>query len=179
VPQVTVYWGASDGGTDPLAWTQSANAGLQSGAFGFPISGLSAGTIYYYRGYAQNAGGSTWTLSSASFRTVASYTLTVHVTSGTVTLTPPAVSQGAVSQKAGDAAYTGDTAWLGRYDAGTTVSLLVEPWMGCLFLRWTGDIPTGHETDNPLSLTMDSDKATTAIITTGYKSSRVPHWRFY
>ncbi|MCX7045768.1 MAG: lamin tail domain-containing protein [Candidatus Sumerlaeota bacterium] len=157
IPQMTMYWGVSDGGTDPLAWSQSANAGLQSGAFGFPISGLSAATIYYYRCYAQNAGGAAWTTSSASFRTVASYTLTVHVTSGTVRLTPPS----------------------GRYDAGTTVSLQAEPWWGCLFLRWSGDVPAGHETDDPLTLTMDSDKATTAILTPGYKSSRVSHWRLY
>jgi len=52
-PQVTAYWGESDGGTDPLAWAQSANLGIQSGAFEHAISSLFPGTIYHYRCYAK------------------------------------------------------------------------------------------------------------------------------
>ncbi|MFH1107765.1 MAG: S8 family serine peptidase [Planctomycetota bacterium] len=37
-----------------------------------------------------------------------------------------------------------------------------ERW--CVFVRWEGgDVPYGHENDNPLSLTIDSDKSVTAV----------------
>ena len=59
------------------------------------------------------------------------------------------------------------------YDPGSVVSLTPVPNSGYAFLNWTGDVPSGHETDNPLSLTMDANKTLTAnfvqvyIITAG------------
>ncbi len=38
-----------------------------------------------------------------------------------------------------------------------------EPQDPCdYFIRWTGDVPVGHEYDSPLSITMDADKTLTA-----------------
>ena len=69
------------------------------------------------------------------------YILTVNVTgSGTVTKSPDQ----------------------SVYDYGTQVTLTATPATGYHFLNWTGDVPSGHETDNPLTVTMDSDKTITA-----------------
>jgi len=55
------------------------------------------------------------------------------------------------------------------YPLGTPVTLTAEP-AGfeplCAFDQWTGDVPTGHESDNPLSLTMDGYKSVTAHFAT-------------
>jgi len=49
-----------------------------------------------------------------------------------------------------------------EYAPGTTVTLTVTADAGYHFTYWSGDVPAGHETDNPLILTMDADKALTA-----------------
>jgi hypothetical protein len=51
-------------------------------------------------------------------------------------------------------------------DAGTTVQLKAIPYGGYVFSHWTGDA-TG--TDKTVDLTMDSDKAVTAVFIPGYK----------
>jgi len=51
---------------------------------------------------------------------------------------------------------------LAEYDEGTTVSLTATADMGYHFTVWSGDVPSGHETDNPLVVTMDSNKMLTA-----------------
>ena len=69
------------------------------------------------------------------------YTLTVNIIdSGKVTLNPPG----------------------GTYDYGTAVTLTATPDTGYHFVSWSGDVPSGHETDNPLTITMDSNKSITA-----------------
>jgi len=42
----------------------------------------------------------------------------------------------------------------GTYDYGTQIQLGVTPDAGYHFASWTGDVPAGHETDNPLALTV-------------------------
>ena len=39
---------------------------------------------------------------------------------------------------------------------------------GGLFSHWTGDVPAGHETDNPLTLNLEQDRAVTAIFEEEY-----------
>jgi len=50
------------------------------------------------------------------------------------------------------------------YDPGTTVTLTAVSdnpgW--CVFAGWSGDVPSGHENDNPLTIVMDADKTITA-----------------
>lgn len=48
----------------------------------------------------------------------------------------------------------------GTYNAGTVVALTATPAAGYEFVEWTGDV-TG--TDNPINVTMDSDKSVTAV----------------
>ncbi|MCR4433185.1 MAG: InlB B-repeat-containing protein [Caldiserica bacterium] len=51
------------------------------------------------------------------------------------------------------------------YAAGTPVTLTATPSPGYHFLNWSGDVPSGHEQDNPLTITMDSDKTINANFT--------------
>jgi len=45
------------------------------------------------------------------------------------------------------------------YASGADVLINALPNGGYKFLNWTGDVPIGHEIDNPLTITMSSDKA--------------------
>ncbi|OGV68373.1 MAG: hypothetical protein A3K19_28030 [Lentisphaerae bacterium RIFOXYB12_FULL_65_16] len=58
--------------------------------------------------------------------------------------------RGAVSGVADDYAFL----------AAAELTPVPHPWWD--FTAWTGDVPTGHEQDAPLLLTMDADKAVTA-----------------
>ncbi len=48
------------------------------------------------------------------------------------------------------------------YSQGTELTVEAIPDTGYRFKNWTGDVPSGHEMDNPLTITMDSDKSITA-----------------
>jgi len=48
------------------------------------------------------------------------------------------------------------------YDAGTEVTITATADAGYRFSEWTGDVPSGHENDNPVTITMDADKSVTA-----------------
>lgn len=69
VPAVTIYFGASDGGTNPAAWAQTLSLGVRSGGFATNIAGLATNTTYYFTAKAVNAAGTTWAAPSQSFTT--------------------------------------------------------------------------------------------------------------
>ncbi|GAG53404.1 unnamed protein product, partial [marine sediment metagenome] len=48
------------------------------------------------------------------------------------------------------------------FDTGTEVNITATPDTNYRFSGWTGDVPSGHENDNPITITMDSDKSVTA-----------------
>ena len=48
------------------------------------------------------------------------------------------------------------------YPVGTPVELTATVDGFCTFTGWTGDVPPGHEQDNPLTVTLDSYKSVTA-----------------
>lgn len=70
------------------------------------------------------------------------YTLIVNATHGSVTKLPDQPT----------------------YQHGTNVQLTVHPDTSYHFVSWTGDVPVGHETDNPLTVTMDTNRTLTANI---------------
>ncbi|MFA5101960.1 MAG: M20/M25/M40 family metallo-hydrolase, partial [Candidatus Thermoplasmatota archaeon] len=53
----------------------------------------------------------------------------------------------------------------GIYDYNIIVSAQATPGTGYIFTQWTGDVPSGHNFDNPLNLTMDANKTLTAVFT--------------
>ena len=71
-PTVHIYWGDNDGGTTAGNWDHDISLGtLPVGTFYSDISGLTASTAYYYRCYAINSAGGSWSGSSANFTTLA------------------------------------------------------------------------------------------------------------
>lgn len=52
---------------------------------------------------------------------------------------------------------------LGSYDVGATVTLTARPNANSVFTRWSGNVPAGHETDNPLILLMNGAKTLTPL----------------
>ena len=70
-PNITIFYGTSDGGTNPAAWAQSATIGVQSGEFTRFVSGLTTNTGYFFRCRAVNTIGTSWSPTSATFTTTA------------------------------------------------------------------------------------------------------------
>jgi len=69
---VTVYYGTADQGQTTTGWDGSQSLGVRSvGAVSAGLTGLTGGTTYYYRFYAQNAYGSAWGTPASSFKTLA------------------------------------------------------------------------------------------------------------
>jgi hypothetical protein len=89
----------------------------------------------------------------------------VNAASTTITLTADAaiVAQSAIDQYTVSAsAVNGTVTGAGTYDYGSVAELTAIPDPDCHFLHWTGDVPAGHETDNPLAFTVTSDVTLTA-----------------
>ena len=57
-PNVTLFWGDNDGDWDPSAWDGQLDLGAKdAGAFHHDVTGLAAGTTYYYCFWAANSAG--------------------------------------------------------------------------------------------------------------------------
>ncbi len=66
---VTLYWGPTDGGTNAEAWSYTAACGVVSNqAFAVALAGLTPGTPYFHRWYAQAAPGGGWAPATENFR---------------------------------------------------------------------------------------------------------------
>jgi len=70
---VAVYWGEQDGGTDAGAWanTNGFAAPAATGAFSANLSGLTPGTVYFFRFAATNASGAVWAATTETLLTAA------------------------------------------------------------------------------------------------------------
>jgi PKD repeat protein len=70
-PNLTLYYGPVDGGTNAGAWAQELALGLQTGLFAQVVSGLSSNTAYFFTTEGVNAAGSAWAVPSEAFTTPA------------------------------------------------------------------------------------------------------------
>lgn len=70
-PQVTLYYGTTDGGTDPTGWHHAADLGEQPGDFSKFVGGLPPSTIVYFRSRAGNSAGATWAPNTLTHNTPA------------------------------------------------------------------------------------------------------------
>ena len=68
-PTVTFYYGTVDGGTIPGAWPGMISAGTAAGRIETTVSGLTAGSLYYFRASATNSAGTAWAPDSTTFTT--------------------------------------------------------------------------------------------------------------
>lgn len=105
---LTFYWGESDGGTDPTAWDNSEALGVEACLFSVELSGLSRGTSYFYRFFAENSAGSDWSDAPETFTTGLATEPVVIVTPGT-------------STQPGVASFTGEVTDTGNEDPVITV----------------------------------------------------------
>lgn len=120
LPNVKLYYGLSDGGTDPGAWEDLVDLGFQARDFETVIGGLSQNTTYYFRAFAQNSLGSDWANSSVRF--------TTQVAAPPSLTTAPATNVGAFSATLnGEVVSTGNdaplvTIYYGASDGGTNAN---------------------------------------------------------
>jgi hypothetical protein len=88
VPNVSIYFGRSDGGQDVTAWESVVDLGRQSGPFQVRLSTLLPDTSYYVRVAAANSGGRSWTAAD-TFRTMSTAPLSISefmAANGTIAL---------------------------------------------------------------------------------------------
>jgi uncharacterized repeat protein (TIGR02543 family) len=103
-------------------------------------STLSLKTIHYWKVVAKDLSGAltegpVWSFQT---KTLSGYTLTIQASSGGTTFPRPGTP---------------------AFEPGNSVSVYAIPDNNYSFSGWTGDVPAGHEKDNPLTLTMNSDKS--------------------
>jgi hypothetical protein len=128
-----IYFGASD----PPPYLENVQSSYYDPGL------LSPSMTYYWKIGAKNSF-ATYFSRVWNFMTEASivtYSLTISVSQGGTTDPLPGT-------------YT--------YDGGTSEVVGASPDFGFSFSHWTGDVPPGHETDNPVDIIMDGDKSITA-----------------
>ena len=125
-PAITIFWGTSDGGVNPVSWQNSVNlAGTHSGMFSAGVTGLSPGTTYYFTARATNSAGESWSLAGGEFETLPLPPVVTHLPAGNVT--PTGADLGVTVTGAGSATltvYYGTTD--GGSDAGAWASSVVQ-----------------------------------------------------
>jgi hypothetical protein len=136
-PTVIIYWGDNNGAADPYAWDHSVNLGTKGAVpFYTDITGLTSGTLYYYRCFAANSSGNAWATSSDNFTTLALGTPTVTNSGGASSVTATSARlNGAITNTGGENP-TVIICW-GDNDGRTTLS----NWDSSVNLGTKGAVP--------------------------------------
>lgn len=103
VPELMVYYGPTDGGTNSAAWAQRSFVGLTTGAFAQTITGLTPNTAYYFSVAAVNSAGAAWATPSKPFTTAAASFATITNLSAANITANSALLSGQVLANGGDA----------------------------------------------------------------------------
>jgi hypothetical protein len=117
VPSVTIYYGTSDAGTNPVAWSQSIALGARTGVFTQTVAGLATNATYYFTAKAVNAIGMAWAVPSQSFITPVPVPATLNNLSASSITVNMATLGGQVINTGGDAPSI--TLFYGSTDGGT------------------------------------------------------------
>ncbi len=137
-PAVHIFWGPSDGGNVAGNWANDLNFdALETGLFSANITGLSAGTTYYYRCYVINSAGDNWSYTTGSFTTMVSLTMAV---SGNGTITPEPGEH--------------------DYNQGSSVNLTAQPAANWAFASWSGNV--SGNTISSTNITLNRSENVTA-----------------
>jgi hypothetical protein len=119
-PELVLYYGPSDAGTDAAAWAQKVFVGPATGSFAQTIGGLTSGSTYYFTVAAINSAGTAWAAPSRSFTTATASLATItNLPIGNVT-SNSALFSGQVLATGGDA--PGLTLFYGRSNAGNNAA---------------------------------------------------------
>ncbi|MDB4289291.1 fibronectin type III domain-containing protein, partial [bacterium] len=144
---LTVYWGETDGGTDPGAWGSSEFLGVEACDFSIVIAGLTRNTTYFYRFFAENGAGSDWSDASGTFTTLSASEPAVIVTAGSS-------SSPGTGNFTGEVTDTGNenpviTLFYGTSDAGTSAG------------GWDANLDLGAQGGSFTEVVTDLEGATT------------------
>lgn len=158
---------AACGTVTPAYGTTSVNQG-DSFTCSASVTGATLAALYACAGYvlgSRSEDGSSWVNPVTNAAT--SFTYTQGTTDGRVIwLWTPIAYALAVQNDGGHEtfSFSANPDTNGYYTAGTSVALTANGATSpaSTFVRWTGDVPAGHETDNPLTITMDAPKMLTA-----------------
>lgn len=116
-PELTIYYGPTDGGIDAGAWAQKIFVGSSGGSFAQTLNGLAPNSTYYFTVAAVNSAGTSWASPSRSFATaVASAAILTNLPAANLT-TNSALISGQVLDAGGDA--PGVTVYYGTSSGGT------------------------------------------------------------
>ena len=150
LPDVTIFYGKSDGGTTASAWDSSILLGKQSASFASAVTGLAPNTSYYCIAFASNSVGGYWATPSVSYTTATPASLpsiTNLPASGVQSLT--ATIAGQVTSTGGGGETPAVTIYYGPNDGGNSAagwsnSLYLGPQSAQYSAALTGLVPLSH-----------------------------------
>lgn len=93
-PEITIFYGTSDEGSNAGSWENNVSVGPQSAAFSQSVTGLTGSTSYFYRIRATNSVATVWSANAQTFATGIPSDIVINefMASNDTTLVPNAVA---------------------------------------------------------------------------------------